>query len=256
MKGGGRGRHRLLPRRNGNWTNMQLQAAFRAHERGCSVSATASLYDIPITSFRAHLAGIVLSRRRRAAAVLTEAEEQQLVQYIIAMQELGFPLTISQLKMKVAMMTQGRDTPFTNGILGPSWVRWFKRRHPELSVRLAQGLDAKRARGLCAENVKSFYDNLTYLYVVHEYSASHIWNCDESGVQAGRNGGSYMLAKTGSRSIYQVVLDERKWLTVLTCINAAGENIPNFYIFRGKRFRRNYIHLCEQGSTMAMSSKA
>jgi hypothetical protein len=31
---------------------------------------------------------------------------------------------------------------------------------------------------------------------------------------------------------------------------------PNFYIFRGKRFRRNYIQLCEQGATMAMSNKA
>jgi hypothetical protein len=43
---------------------------------------------------------------------------------------------------------------------------------------------------------------------------------------------------------------------MLTCINAAGESIPNFYIFRGKRFRRNYIQFCEEGATMAMSSKA
>jgi hypothetical protein len=68
---GGRGRHRPLPRRNGNWTNGQLQVAFRAHEQGCSVSAAASLYDIPRTSFCAHLARIVLSRRRGAAKVLT-----------------------------------------------------------------------------------------------------------------------------------------------------------------------------------------
>jgi hypothetical protein len=43
---------------------------------------------------------------------------------------------------------------------------------------------------------------------------------------------------------------------VLTCINAAGESIPNFYILCGKRFRRNYIEMCEQGATMAMSKKA
>jgi hypothetical protein len=65
-----------------------------------------------------------------------------------------------------------------------------------------------------------------------------------------------VLAKVGSRNVHQVVPDEREWLTVLTCINAAGESIPNFYIFRGKRFRRNYIQFCEQGATMAMSSKA
>jgi hypothetical protein len=60
------------------------------------------------------------------------------------MQDLGFPLSISQVKLKVAMITQDRDTPFTDGIPGPSWLHWFKRRHPELSMRMAQGLDAKR----------------------------------------------------------------------------------------------------------------
>jgi hypothetical protein len=243
-------------RRNGNWSNAQLQATLAAHERGCSVSGAAALYDILRTSFCAHLAGTVLSRKRGAAPILIEAEEQQLVQYVIAMQELGFPLTILQLRLKVAMMTQGRDTPFTNGIPGPGWLRWFKRRHLELSMRVAQGLDANRARSLCAKNVSNFYENLSSLYAKYEYSPSQIWNCDESGVQVGRNGGAYVLAKTGSRNVHQVVLDEREWLTVLTCINAAGESIPNFYIFRGKRFRRNYIYMCEQGATMAMSKKA
>jgi hypothetical protein len=191
------------------------------------------------------LAGTVLSHKRGAAPILTKIEEQKLVQYIIAMQDLGFPLSISHVKLKVAMITQDKDTPFTDGILGLGWLRWFKRRHPELSVRMAQGLDAKRAQGLCTENVKSFYDNLAYLYATYKCSPSCIWNYDESGVQDGRNGGTYVLAKTGSRSVHQVVPDEREWLTVLICINAVGESIPNFYIFRGNRFRRNYIELCE-----------
>jgi hypothetical protein len=254
--GGQTGRCNSRPLRNGNWTNAQLQGALRAHERGISVNGAATLYDIPRTTFCAHLTGTVLSRKRGATPVFTAAEEEQLVQYVIAMQNLGFPLSISQLKLKVAIMTQGRETPFTNGIPGPGWLRWFKRRHPELSLRLAQGLDAKRARGLSAENIKSFYENLSCLYDTHNYSPSHIWNCDESGVQAGRNGSTYVLAKVGSHNVHQVVPDEREWLTVLTCINAAGESIPNFYIFRGKRFRRNYIQFCEQGATMAMSSKA
>ena len=64
------------------------------------------------------------------------------------------------------------------------------------------------------------------------------------------------MAKIGSCSVHQVVLDEQEWLIFLTYINAAGESIPNFYIFCSKKFRINYIELCEQGSTMAMSTKA
>jgi hypothetical protein len=33
-------------------------------------------------------------------------------------------------------------------------------------------------------------------------------------------------------------------------------SIPSFYIFKGKRFRRNYIERCEEGATMAMQPRA
>jgi hypothetical protein len=65
-----------------------------------------------------------------------------------------------------------------------------------------------------------------------------------------------VLAKTGSRGVYSVILDEKEWLSVLACVNVAGRSIPSFYIFRGLRFRRNYIKDCENGATMAMQQKA
>jgi hypothetical protein len=43
---------------------------------------------------------------------------------------------------------------------------------------------------------------------------------------------------------------------VLVCVNAGGQAIPNFYIFRGKRFRQNYIEHCEARATMAMQPRA
>lgn len=52
------------------------------------------------------------------------------------------------------------------------------------------------------------------------------------------------------------MLDEREWLSVLVCVNASGLSIPSFYIFKGKRFRRNYIERCESGATMAMQPRA
>jgi hypothetical protein len=238
------------------WTNAQLQLALAAQERGVPVHAAAAAFDIPRFSLRNHLLGISTSRKRGAKAVLTQVEEQHVVEYVVKMQEVGFPMTILQLRLKVALITQDRVTPFTNGIPGPRWLRWFKKRHPELSLRLAQGLDAKRGHSLCPDNVKTFYSNLRSLYDKYEYSPSRIWNCDESGVQAGQNGGAYVLARQGCRSVHQVITDKHEWMTVLTCINANGQSVPNFYIFRGKRFRRNYVVHCEHGATMAMSKKA
>ena len=33
--------------------------------------------------------------------------------------------------------------------------------------------------------------------------------------------------------MHQVVPAERKWLSVLSTINASGSTIPNYYIFKG-----------------------
>ena len=56
--------------------------------------------------------------------------------------------------------------------------------------------------------------------------------------------------------MHRVLPNEREWLTNLTCVNAAGDHIPGFYIFRGKRLRSNYVIHCEDGAAMAMQTKA
>jgi hypothetical protein len=75
------------------------------------------------------------------------------------------------IKMKVYEITKLRDTPFKNGISEDGWLRCFRHHHPELTLRVAQ---ASRARGLCKENVQSFYDNLNELYTLHMYPPERI----------------------------------------------------------------------------------
>ena len=163
---------------------------------------------------------------------------------------------MEQLCLKVALLIQERPTPFKNGISEPAWACWFKKRHANLPLCQSQGLDVARAKGLCPANVSTFYRNLEELYEKHQYPPQHIWNYDESGAQAGRNGGGQVWAKRGSRYVHIVVPNEHEWLTVLTYINVVGQSIPGFYIFKSKRIRRNYIIHYEDGATMAMQPKA
>jgi len=58
-----------------------------------------------------------------------------------------------------------------------------------------------------------------------------------------------LLAKNGSHNVHTITLKEWEWFTILTCINAKGASIPNFYIFKGKRMSRNYIVHWESGAT-------
>ena len=49
---------------------------------------------------------------------LTIVEELKLVKHMINIQNLGYPLTINNLKLKVGQICQGRLTPFKDGVQG------------------------------------------------------------------------------------------------------------------------------------------
>ena len=91
---------------------------------------------------------------------------------------------------------------------------------------------------MCKENVETFYHNLQQLYSEHQYAPDHIWNSDETGAQGGKSSGGRVFACRGAKDVHTVIPNEREWLSVLICVNAAGGKVPNFYIFKGKRMRR------------------
>lgn len=211
-------------KKNGNWTNAQLRRAMDAvTDQGMKMREAARKFGVPNSSLRDHLYGVTRGRRRGIKPVLEQQEEKKLVDYLFQMQDLGHPLTPLQLRLKVAQATQTRDTPWSAvGVPGRSWLKNFKVRHPELSSRKSQPLEVARARGLCATRVNTLYKNLEELYSTFKYPPAHIWNCDESGVQAGRGGGATVLAKVGSKSVHSIEPDNREHLSVLSCINANG----------------------------------
>jgi hypothetical protein len=238
-----------------NWSDQQLKAALKAVDDGCPIQTAAKDYDIPRSSLRGHVMGTTVTCKRGRKAVSDPVEETKLVEYVHGMENLGHPVDILGLKLKVAEACQERVTPFRDGIPGQGWLRWFRHRHPEISLQVAQGLEVGKAKGLCPDNIASFYVNLEAM-LEKGYGPESIWNCDESGAQAGRNGGGRVLAKTRSRTVHAIIPKEREWLSVLCCINAAGDYLPSFYIFRGKLFQRDFKKGCEEGATMGMQEKA
>ena len=123
-------------------------------------------------------------------------------------------------------------------------------------LRSAEGLDRDRALNLRPSIVSKFYDTLSNAYQKHSYSPNHIWNCDETGLQAGKNCGMRVIAKRGSKNVPKILPKGREWITILCCVNAVGASIPGFYLFKGKSRLRNYIKNCEVGACMAAHPNA
>ena len=237
------------------WSDEDLKLAIGALDSGYSMREVCEAFSIPRTSLRDHYNGRVTSRKMGPPSILTKEEENKLVSYMVDMAKLAHPLSATDLKLKVAEICHTRGTPFKDGIPGKSWFILFQKRHPHLVLRTPQPLEVCRARNLCPSMVHTFFTNLEHLYKQQNYQPSHIWNVDESGANASRNGVGRVFAPKGSRNVHTLIPNEREWISVLTAINAQGESISNFYIFKGIRPRRNYLALCEDGASFGMQKK-
>ena len=94
-------------------------------------------------------------------------------------------------------------------------------------MRISQGLNINKIRNLCPPLIQVFYENFQSLYNQEEYSPSHIWNVDESGANASRNGVGKVFSPRGIRNVHTLTPNEREGLSILICINANGMTIPN-----------------------------
>lgn len=124
-------------RKTGLWTDEQLREALADVDDGMSMRKVANMYNIPYSSFGEWCYGIQTTRKKGPPSVLSPTEEEELVQYLIQMCDRRFGLTLIALRMKVYEITQSRWTPFCNGNPGNCWMRWWKRRHPELTLRVS-----------------------------------------------------------------------------------------------------------------------
>ena len=242
-------------KRRCKWSDEQLRDAIKALDYDYKIHEVCEAFNIPRSTLRDHYNGRIKSRKMGPKHVLNKEEEEKVVAYVVEMARLAHPLTPTDLKLKVAEICQTRHTPLKDGIPGRSWLYWFQKRHIQLVLKQAQGLEVNRVKNLCPSMVQVFYENLENLYNKYHYQPSEIWNVYESKANASKNGVGRVFAAKGTRSVHSMIPNEREWLSVLTTINANGDTISNFYIFKGIRPRGNYLALCESGATYGMQKK-
>lgn len=124
--------------------------------------------------------------------------------------------------------------PFRNGIPGRDWFDGFRKRHPAIVFRTPTPLNNVRARMLNSDvTAKYFYDlNITLTSLGLHDKPKYIWNIDETNVSLTHKP-SKVLAQIGQRNVPGQVGNCRDGVTVLACINAAGDDIPPLVIVKG-----------------------
>ena len=105
--------------------------------------------------------------------ILTSAEEESFVQYLLYMGERGFPLIRTMVKAfawSIAKCSNNDRFSLVNPI--EHWWQLFKKRYPLIVLRKSD----------CLERVPEYFDMLRYTLIANHFTNSHrqIYNCDET----------------------------------------------------------------------------
>ena len=157
--------------------NDQVQeAAFDALRDGTPVRQVARNYDVCHVSVGRYMKKLKKAQDEGKPApemgykshhrIFTEAQESELVKYILRAADLYYGLTPMEVRRFAFLLTQTYNITVpavwgVNQMAGPDWFTNFRKRHHELSTRKPQATSLARATAFNKTMVNEFFDNLT-----------------------------------------------------------------------------------------------
>lgn len=251
--------------KRGTWTAQQLEDAMTSVKNNTmGVNKAAIKFGIPKTTLKDRLKKNCNKKTPRLGppSCLGDAAEQKLVNHIKKLQSYGFAPDRKSVRTWAFLLAEklGVKHKFNkeSGQAGYDWLQLFLHRHPDISIRKAEGVSIARATGMCKENCKHYFELLGKILDEHELHTkpSHIFNVDETGLQMNNKPGQVLAAK-GSKNVSSITSGEKgETISVIACCNAEGTFLPPYVIFKGKHKKLEYLDGMPNGSNMAMGEKS
>lgn len=182
--------------------------------------------------------------------VLPDFLEKELVKHCLEMEKSFFGLTRRDVCNVAFQLARKNNIPHPFSLLrqsaGKDWLHHFRMRHKNvLSLRRPTGTSYARALGFNKENVDTFFDLLETLMETHNYSASQVYNVDETGLTIVQTRNPEVFSLRGKRQVGSMTSAERgSLITSVLCISASGNFVPPLLIFP----RKNASELLKKGS--------
>ncbi|GFO00917.1 tigger transposable element-derived protein 6-like protein [Plakobranchus ocellatus] len=246
-------------KRKTDWTgksaeNLQhLREAVKAVKNGQTIRQAAHNYGINKSSLwravRNVSAGkslVSLSEASQSRIIFSLEEEAVLVEYLLKASRIGFPLgtsTLKSLAYDLAIRNSKRipDSWRTQKSAGKDWLKGFKSRHSQLSIRTPEPTSIARATTFNKNNVGPFFYKLKQLYEELSLTPERIYNVDETALSTSQKP-QKVVAESRVKQVAQLVSHERgETITMLGIINAIGNSLPPYLVFPRKQFKPHMI---------------
>ena len=254
----GRRRRQLRPEERGDSkrkrplqkTEELLQNAYNFHHSQqtllpgdrLSIRQTALKFEVSYFTLRNRIKGLHQNARKahEHQQSLSTIQEHVIVEWLTELSNQSVPLSKRTLRKKVQDITGGRIRP------GKQWITRFLARHPGLKLGKPSGLDPKRAQCFNHTTVTNHFELLEKVLHDLDIPWENVWNMDEKGCQ--RGGGrkasaeKYFVPRI-KRPCYRQRSGNLELVTIIECVNAAGDSIKPGFVFPGKQFHKGWLEV-------------
>lgn len=209
----------MPPKKYCSYSKEDLQNALRDIKNGIPCSVAAKSYHVPRTTLIGKIKGTYPEEcKSGVSTVLTSQEEDILVNWILNMAKMGFPINKDQLLDSVTLLCKELKRPnkFNDGRPGRHWYEGFLKRHPQISQRMSENLTTSRA-AVTEASIKNWFDEVQNYFISSSTfvnDPSRVFNADESAFFLSPKGNA-VLAKKGSKTVYEKSGNDKECLTVL-----------------------------------------
>lgn len=216
----------------------------------------AKLFNVPQATLRRR-ANDVNKRAKGCAKVLgrfsttfNEAEEKEFVEHILLLESRLFGITTNEIKQLAFEFATKNGIPnrFKDRSAGREWLRGFRMRHPEISLRQPEAVSAARAMAFNRPQIQTFFDTLEMTLEKEKIDVKRIYNMDESSLSTVQRLPK-IFAKTGRKQVGSLTSAERgQHVTCVCCMNAIGNFVPPALIFPRKNRKEELLDALPPGS--------
>ncbi|XP_031698045.1 jerky protein homolog-like, partial [Anarrhichthys ocellatus] len=228
---------RKRERKTRKWTQEAMAEALQEVKAGrLSLRQAAQQFGVPKSSLSDRVSGRVSSDCVYGQrTLLTLEDEDSLVEYGLYSDSHGFPLTKPQVLAHALAIYNLRHREAQRTVLGQTWwINFRERQHHRLTSRTPDIID--RGRASCAKRgpIEEYFGLLTTTLEEHglREKPRQIYNCDETGFQLDSTRRKVIVPR-GTKHAYRQAQGTRDHITVLACLNVAGEDVPTFIVYKG-----------------------
>jgi Tc5 transposase DNA-binding domain/helix-turn-helix, Psq domain len=211
-----------------------MQAAIDALWSGeaNSIRAAATLFGVNRATIARRINGRpTRPQARQSQYLLSEAQEGDLVKWILEMEAIGHAISHAQIREMAGLFSAYSGGPPS---VGSKWVRRFIRRHPAIHVKVGRAIDHLQVEATTPEALQTWFELFNRIKSASNIMPENMWNMDETGLALGLCKNQMVIRTSNTKYSYVKCPQDREWVSIIETISVTSCRLRPVCIFKGQ----------------------